>query len=393
VSEGFPFGDFDPSQLLRFLAGGASGAGQVTAEVARWVALDGGRDEAVAGEASREWSDLVRAAQLHVAAATPLAADLQVPVRAVGRGAWVDLAVPGLEPVLSELAATLQQSDGDDAAIADDEGIGEEGVGDDPAAPFAGFLTVLAPLLLGVQSGFMVGYLARYLHAHHDLALPMANDPGIIVIQSNLDEFRREWDLPADELHFYVAIHEVVRAAVRSVPWVSPRLVDLAQGYARSLTVDPSAIEDQLAGFDPSHPESLQDALGDPGVLLGAFDSPGRRHALARLQQFTMVLEGYADDVLARVGQPLLPALGRIREARQRHRVERGDAQRFVERLLGMEMEREHYERGAAFAAGVVERAGPDALNRLWEREEMLPTSAELEAPGLWLARIELMDQ
>jgi uncharacterized protein (DUF2342 family) len=38
----------------------------------------------------------------------------------------------------------------------------------------------------------------------------------------------------------------------------------------------------------------------------------------------------------------------------------------------------------------VIERAGPEGLNRLWESERMLPTPAELDAPGLWLARIEL---
>jgi uncharacterized protein (DUF2342 family) len=39
---------------------------------------------------------------------------------------------------------------------------------------------------------------------------------------------------------------------------------------------------------------------------------------------------------------------------------------------------------------GVVERAGVDGLNRLWERAEMEPTPNELVAPGLWLARIDL---
>jgi uncharacterized protein (DUF2342 family) len=31
-----------------------------------------------------------------------------------------------------------------------------------------------------------------------------------------------------------------------------------------------------------------------------------------------------------------------------------------------------------------------EGLNRLWEGDAMLPTAAELDAPGLWLARIEL---
>jgi uncharacterized protein (DUF2342 family) len=62
----------------------------------------------------------------------------------------------------------------------------------------------------------------------------------------------------------------------------------------------------------------------------------------------------------------------------------------FIEGLLGLKLERHHYERGATFCHGVIERAGPEGLNRLWESERMLPTPAELDAPGLWLARIEL---
>jgi len=31
-----------------------------------------------------------------------------------------------------------------------------------------------------------------------------------------------------------------------------------------------------------------------------------------------------------------------------------------------------------------------DQLNRIWSDESMVPTEAELAAPGLWLARIDL---
>jgi uncharacterized protein (DUF2342 family) len=61
-----------------------------------------------------------------------------------------------------------------------------------------------------------------------------------------------------------------------------------------------------------------------------------------------------------------------------------------VDRRLGLELERTHYDRGAAFCNGVVERGGLDQLNRLWTSVEMAPTPAELDAPGLWLARIDL---
>lgn len=387
--EGFEgFEGFDPSQLLRFLQAQGPEASQLTAETAKWIALEGVAEAPVDAATVAQIAELTRVAQMHVADATGIDSTLQVSIRTVGRGGWIEAATPALQTVLDRIGATLQ---GDAESEAESEDIASAIDDDDPAAPFTGFLEALAPMLLGVQSGFMVGYLARYLHAQHDLPLPVSPDPGMLFVVPNLDEFESEWSLPRDELRFYVALHEVVHAALHSVPWVQQRLLDLALAYASTLRIDQSALEAQLADFDPAHPEQLEDVLGDPGELLAAFDSPERRAALERLQLFTMVLEGYADEILARVGQPLITSFDRIAEARQRHRIERGDAQRFVERLFGMEMDREHYERGAAFCAGVVERAGAEALNQLWESEAMLPTPSEFDAPGLWLARIEMM--
>jgi uncharacterized protein (DUF2342 family) len=40
--------------------------------------------------------------------------------------------------------------------------------------------------------------------------------------------------------------------------------------------------------------------------------------------------------------------------------------------------------------SGVLEREGEDGLRRLWDGDEQLPTPPEVDAPGLWLARISL---
>ena len=84
----------------------------------------------------------------------------------------------------------------------------------------------------------------------------------------------------------------------------------------------------------------------------------------------------------------------RIDEAVRRHRLERGEAATFVDGLLGLQLDRDHYEAGLAFCRGVVERSDGslDQLNRLWTDETMVPTQSELTAPGLWLARIDLPD-
>jgi putative hydrolase len=118
--------------------------------------------------------------------------------------------------------------------------------------------------------------------------------------------------------------------------------------------------------------------------------TPAQDAIQERLRVFTALLEGYADTILERVAQKLVPSYAQIHEAMQRHRIERGEAGEFIESLLGLDLGRDDYALGNAFCAGVIERAGLDGLNRVWADEDLVPTTSELEAPGLWLARIDL---
>ena len=90
------------------------------------------------------------------------------------------------------------------------------------------------------------------------------------------------------------------------------------------------------------------------------------------------------------VGEQLIADYPRLTEALRRRRVEAAEADRFVERLFGLELTQATYDRGNAFVAGVLERAGQDGLRRLWDGPDLLPTPPEVDAPGLWLARIDL---
>jgi putative hydrolase len=120
--------------------------------------------------------------------------------------------------------------------------------------------------------------------------------------------------------------------------------------------------------------------------------SPGQQETLSRIETLTAVISGYVDHIMDSTGRGLIGSYGKITEALHRRRVEATDGERFAARLLGLELGRGQYERGAAFIRGVVERAGDDGLSRLWVTERELPTTAEVDAPGLWLARIDLPD-
>jgi len=155
-----------------------------------------------------------------------------------------------------------------------------------------------------------------------------------------------------------------------------------------SFSLDTSGIESALESIDPMDPEALQTALGDPSALLGAIQSEVRNALNPELSALTAVIVGYVDHVMDTVGTTLISSYGMLTEALHRRRVEAGAADRFVDHLLGLELGREQYERGEAFVHGVLERGGD--INRLFMDAKDLPTPNEVDAPGLWLARIDL---
>jgi putative hydrolase len=225
-------------------------------------------------------------------------------------------------------------------------------------------------------------------------------------VQSNIEKFADDWELPFEDLSYALAVRETVHAAQRSVPWVRDRLVRLATEYVDGYELDVEAFEarlpDQLHEIDGAedfNPFELIQKLQsgelpglqmEPTELLASMRTDRQLPVLASLQRFGAVLEGYADAVIDTISTQAGPDRARIQEALQRHRVERGAAADFVDLMLGLQLGRTEYEQGQAFCTGVIERAGIEALNRLWEREAHLPTAAEFEAPGLWLARLEL---
>ncbi len=392
----FDFSQIDLNQVMRMLSSTGPVNWEVARQTAEWVALEGKPEPAIDPRDVKQFEELVHAAQTLVVGETGLYATFATPVRTVGPMGWVELHLDALRPVLEALATTLgqaMQTAGDDPEAEAELASAFPGL---PAGlPIGEMLRMVAPALLGVQAGSMIGYLAQHAFGRYDLPLPTGrppdgDEPSLMFVVPNVDRFETEWELPRDDLRFYLALHEVVHAAERSVPWVRARLLRLALDYVSSYEVDPAAFEAEFGAIDPTDPSSFEAITASPERILGALQSPRQVVPREELQRLTSVVEGYADTVTERLGRRLIPSFDRLHEAMLRHRVVRGEAERFIEGLLGLKLEREHYERGQAFCQGVVDRAGPDGLNRLWESEAMLPTPNELAAPGLWLARIDL---
>jgi putative hydrolase len=264
------------------------------------------------------------------------------------------------------------------------------------AAMIAPMLQAMQPTMVAMTAGSMVGHLARRSFGQYDLPIPRQPSDELMIIVPSLDAFGEEWSLPPDDLKLWICLHEIAHHAVLGVPHVRAALDDLIGQFATGFRNDPNALEEHLRNVEGADDSDLlgqlQQVLGEPGALLGAIQSDEQRALKPRLEALVAVVVGVVDHVMDEVGGKLISSYGMLTEALRRRRVETSDADRFVERLLGLELTQTTYDRGTAFVDGVVERAGEEGLARLWESDKMLPSPPEVDAPGLWLARIDLPD-
>jgi putative hydrolase len=335
---------------------------------------------------------LARVAELHVARVTGLPTSRTgkpVTVVPVNRTTWIQRSGDVYRPLFEGLATALQQGREHGPEPDPDPLAG----GDPTAAMWGTVIDAMAPMMLSMTAGSMLGHLGRRSLGQYDLPIPRPASDELLLVAPNLAEFAEAWSLPGDDLKLWVCLHEIAHHAVLGVPHVGGTMARLLGEYAAGFTADARGLADRLDDIsfdDPSSMQSLQDAFGDPQVLLGALRSEAQLALLPRLEALVATVVGVVDWVMDEVGTSLIGSYGQLTEALRRRRVQADASDRFVERLLGLELGSAAYERGSAFAAGVVERAGAEGFEPLWAGERNLPTPSEIDAPGLWLARIEL---
>jgi len=395
---GGPFGD-----LMRNLARLFTTQGPVNWEIARQMALwaaTGGEPEGNVDPVARvRMEELIRVAELHVAEATGLAVSSSglLSVRAVTPSEWALRTLEAWKPQLEALATRMNSALAQSGEIGDTGGLagGTEGPagGEDPMAKlFANLPQVLGPFLFGLQAGSMVGQLATRSMGQYDLPVPRPASDELLVVPAAIDSFASDWSIEPDDARMWVCLREASHHAVLGRPHVRARLDGLIGAYIAAFDPNPSFLEEKLGGLDPTDMSGMQDLLGDPETLLGEMESDEQRRVRASLRCILGAVVGYVDHVMDSVGRRLIGSYGPITEALRRRRLEESSGTRILGKLFGVVLDQAGYEEGRSFVRGITERAGEEGLSRLWLSERELPTPAELSAPGLWLARIDLPD-
>lgn len=366
--------------------------GPIHWDTARQVASmtsTGGTSEANVDPSVRiAYTELARIAAHHVVTVTGLgdpAQALTVDPMCVTPGEWSRRTLEDYRPLFTDLATSLGSPSEPSTAETSDQ---------DPFATFfAGITNMIAPMTMGMTIGSMVGLLAKRTFGQYDLPLPRPEERGLMIVPGNVDAFAADWNLDLDEVRMWILIRELVIDTMFRVPHIRDAVHSLVRDFVASFRPDPNAITERLAGLEGGDPQdmmvSLQRILGDPELLLGAVRSPEQNEIQPRLDAMLGLVIGWSDHMTDTIGSMVLGNPSHIAEAVRRQRIEAGDETVFVEKLLGLHLNRHQVERGRHFVDGILERSGAEGLRELYKGAQYLPTSAELDAPGLWLARIE----
>lgn len=399
MTGGDPFGGMPFfGDLARMLGRQGPISWDAARQIAHSIATEGEAEPNVDPLARIQLEQLARVAELQVAGASGLEPSHRgagITVVPVTRTQWVARTLDDHKQLFEQLARSLGSSGSpgptsDHPAVPDPTSL--DPLDDDPSSAWLGQLMgMIQPMTLGMAAGSMVGHLATRSFGQYDLPIPRPEGDEIMVLLPAIDAFAADWGLGVDDVRLWVLLHEVAHHAVLGVPHVRAELRSLIEQYVAGFRPDPNGFERALGDLDPADPsgmEAVQRLFTDPEVLLGAATSPAQEQIRPRLDSLVAALVGWVDHIMDTVGTGLVGSYPQVTEAVRRRRIETSQADRFVERMFGLDLTRDRVELGSSFVDGVVARAGEDGLARLWESPDNLPTPPELAAPGLWLARI-----
>ena len=331
-------------------------------------------------------NELARVAELRVADITSLGAgfsDQAVSITATTRSEWASKTLDAYQPLLERLAGRLAK------------GTESTDVTEPEMQMLDGLMRAMNPMMMAMSAGSIAGHLATKAFGNYELPIPRPNAQLLVVI-ANVDLFASEWSLPRDDVWLWVCINELATQSVMNVTHVRNEFDRLLNGYVDGFETSPQGLENRfmdldIGSGDPAELQAkLQNALSDPENLLGAVRSDAQSALIPDLNALLCVVVGYVDYVVEKVSRQLLESYESLSEVAKRRRFSASPGDRFVEKLLGVEVTPELLTRGTEFISCVIDRAGDSALSRLWTESDALPTPNELDAPGLWLARIDL---
>lgn len=259
------------------------------------------------------------------------------------------------------------------------------------AEPFAASMTddslpmmaQLAPAMIGLQVGSLVGSLSVWAVASFDAGLPPDQSGPLTLIVPNIEALA-DGSVDSREVRLWVVTNEVAFRTMCEIPWVQDRLAELVAAYAAASRIDPTKLSGlMIGGADPDAIEKAIEEAGGIDSLIGGEEAEAPR---AELEAFLGAVTGCARLLARRAIADMDPGFDRISAMRDAAREEAASAP-----SIGVgPVPPEATQLGDAFNQEVERRYGDDALQTLWSDPSRMPTASELRDPTAWAARVLL---
>ncbi|NQV96661.1 MAG: zinc-dependent metalloprotease [Acidimicrobiaceae bacterium] len=339
---------------------------------------------------------LAAVADMHVRDVTGLTTTntMKVPeIDVVNRSMWVHHTLEAYKPLFTEFATSIygQTLINPNSVTLENTPDLSADVPNELNEMISNLTKMMAPAMLGMSVGSMIGQLALRAFGQYDLPLPRDPATQLLFVARNCEEFARDWSINVTEMQMWLLVQELTFHAVFKVPHIREAITIAVKNHVAGFRPNPDALADRLGTMDITSSDPavmMQRLLTDPTLLIGAVRSPGQEALAPILDAMISSVVSYVDHIVDTVAGRILGTGDQIAEAVRRRRVEAGDQDQFVEQLLGLHLTTFQIDRGHEFIAGVIERAGTEGLTGLWKRAGNLPTPNEIVAPGLWLERI-----
>ena len=386
-------GDFSSSGIPFFdqIAKAMSSAGPVQWDMARQFAMmtatNSSAEPNVEPTARIAVQQLSTVADLHVRDVTGLStSDTNQPpvIDVVTRSTWTHHTLEAFKFYFSDFS-------GNSTPTSDESDLELESNGMD--AMMANLTKMMAPAMLGMSVGSMVGQLSLRAFGQYDLPLPREPKSQLLFVARNSEEFAKDWSIKVEDMQMWLLIQELTFHALFRIGFIRDAITDSVKQHVAGFHANPNALGQRLTNIDVTNTDPaaiMQQLLGDPTMLLGSERSASQKALAPKLDAMICAIVCYADHVVDTVASRILGNGAQISEAVRRRRVESSSQDQYVEQLFGIYLTDDQVDRGQRFIAGVIERTGENGLAKLWSRDGNLPTPNEIAAPGLWIERINL---
>ena len=266
---------------------------------------------------------------------------------------------------------------------------GRQGTLNPGAASVSGAIT-------GSQLGAILAFLSGKVLGQYDPFSALAENSTapaagrLLLVAPNIISVEREINVEPEDFRLWVCLHEQThRVQFAAAPWLRHHMLEEIDSLSGQLlgNVD-TLLERASAAAKSLKDRTAPGTTPSRGAILDLLQNPEEKAALSRLTALMSLLEGHANVVMDAVDSSIVPSVKTIRQRFNSRAKDRGVIEKFIRNLLGLDAKMRQYSDGAKFVREVVDVAGMEGFNRVWESADHLPSEAEIHDSRLWLERM-----